>query len=223
MVITDEQRKQFDALIEGKKQELIDDADNSKWEFLKEENDVRGYKKHTPGQDFYKVKGVCKMKTQKSVVDYFNWYEDTYNDTEKRSKIDPQILVRRRLYDLQESTNPEYHNPGSCVLQMLVETPSSLVSNREFIAVQKTWFEDNGNKGYRIHVSIEHPDFPLTSGYVRAKMIFVASTVEKVEDGIIVTSISQTDPGGWMPTWLVNATVAGYALGIGKQRPFFCE
>lgn len=82
----------------------------------------------------------------------------------------------------------------------------SPVSNRDFCNL-RTWRADISKREYIIfNFSVIHPDCPPAKGFVRARSLKSGYYVAGDEDGqgCTFTYYSQSDPKGWIPTWVIN-------------------
>lgn len=79
------------------------------------------------------------------------------------------------------------------------------VSNRDFCNL-RTWRADAERKEYIIfNFSVVHPDCPEAKGFVRARSIKSGYYVAANEEGgCTFIYYSQSDPRGWIPTWVIN-------------------
>lgn len=79
------------------------------------------------------------------------------------------------------------------------------VSNRDFCNL-RTWRMDTARKEYIIfNFSVVHPDCPEKKGFVRARSLKSGYYVtEDPSGGCTFTYYSQSDPKGWIPTWVIN-------------------
>lgn len=80
------------------------------------------------------------------------------------------------------------------------------MSDRELVAVSHQWYDDEG----RLHArSISAPDaIPLKPGIVRIKSYEANWVIEKIaENKIHIDYTSSVDPGGQIPTWVINLAI----------------
>lgn len=79
------------------------------------------------------------------------------------------------------------------------------VSNRDFCNL-RTWRADSARKEYIIfNFSVIHKDCPEKKGFVRARSLKSGYLVRETEDGgSEFYYYSQSDPKGWIPTWVIN-------------------
>lgn len=79
------------------------------------------------------------------------------------------------------------------------------VSNRDFCNL-RTWQASPEKREYTIfNFSVVHPDCPPAKGFVRARSLKSGYYVVGDENGgCTFTYYSQSDPKGWIPTWVIN-------------------
>jgi hypothetical protein len=135
------------------------------------------------------------------------------------TKFDSTLLRFETLAVLDPTKNPgsELHAPHWHVYHLQVQTPSSLVSNRDFMIMNKTLYE--GDRAFRMGVSVVHDELPNPEyGFVRGQVMLSGFFAEKREDGVYLININHSNPMGWVPAWLVNATLTKYAQNVAKVR-----
>jgi len=60
--------------------------------------------------------------------------------------------------------------------------------------------------------SVEHPDHPEKKGFVRARSILTGYLIlRRAEGGSRFIYYSQSDPKGWIPTWVINSLLTSFA------------
>lgn len=78
------------------------------------------------------------------------------------------------------------------------------VSNRDFCNL-RTW-QSRPKKGEWtiFNFSVKHKDCPEKKGFVRANSILTGYYIRKVEEGTEFNYYSQSDPKGWIPSFVIN-------------------
>jgi StAR-related lipid transfer protein 10 len=92
------------------------------------------------------------------------------------------------------------------------------ISNRDFVN-QRVWRAD-ADKGewLIINWSVQHDDYPEKKGFVRAQSILSGYMMRRsANGGTDFTFVSQTDPKGWIPTWVVNSVTGKLAPRVAKM------
>lgn len=88
--------------------------------------------------------------------------------------------------------------------------PSFPVAGRDLIIAK--YDEWNEKDALIVAVSVEHEDYPKFPKVVRAQIIVTAALMKENEAGteVAYTLVSQTDPAGSVPLWMVNKWNTGY-------------
>lgn len=118
---------------------------------------------------------------------------DVLHDPEYRKEWDLNMI---------ESHDIGYINPNNDIGYYAMSCPSPL-KNRDFV-LQRSWL-DTGQEQYIINHSINHKDFPPRKQYVRATSFLTGFLIRPYNSkGSMLGYVSQTDPHGTLPPWLVN-------------------
>ncbi|XP_049940061.1 START domain-containing protein 10-like isoform X3 [Schistocerca serialis cubense] len=111
----------------------------------------------------------------------------------------------RRIWDLNmiESHDIGYLNPNNDVGYYAMSCPAPL-KNRDFV-LQRSWL-DTGQEQYIINHSVHHKNYPPRKEYVRATSYLTGFLIRPSPEGAgsMLGYVSQTDPHGTLPPWLVN-------------------
>lgn len=120
---------------------------------------------------------------------------DVLHDHEYRKTWDDNMIKGYVIQMINKHTEVGYYS---------AKMPAT-VSNRDFCNL-RTWRADAERKEYIIfNFSVIHPDCPEQKGFVRARSLKTGYLVQTAEDGgSIFTYFSQSDPKGWIPTWVIN-------------------
>eukprot|EP00013_Stygamoeba_regulata_P025944 CAMPEP_0177648688 /NCGR_PEP_ID=MMETSP0447-20121125/10961_1 /TAXON_ID=0 /ORGANISM="Stygamoeba regulata, Strain BSH-02190019" /LENGTH=227 /DNA_ID=CAMNT_0019151345 /DNA_START=135 /DNA_END=818 /DNA_ORIENTATION=+ len=81
----------------------------------------------------------------------------------------------------------------------------AMVSNRDFVN-QRSWRRDEEKGEWIIfNHSVQHKDYPEKKGFVRACSILTGYLIlRNPGGGCIFIYLTQSDPKGWIPAWLIN-------------------
>lgn len=115
---------------------------------------------------------------------------------------------------MQESIEIGYLNPNNDIGYYALSCPAP-VKNRDFV-LQRSWL-DMGNEKLILNHSVEHKDYTPRKGYIRAVSHLTGFVIRVVDEGCFLGYISQTDPRGKLPPWLVNKITQKFAPKVVKQ------
>jgi len=129
---------------------------------------------------------------------------DVLHDPEYRTVWDENMIEGFNIVQLDDHNDIGYYSAK-------VPTP---ITNRDFVN-QRCW-RIKDNKEYVIfNHSVVHPSVPEKKGFVRANSILTGYLVRKNDaGGSTLTYLTQTDPKGWIPTWLANKVTKTFAPTI---------
>jgi hypothetical protein len=104
----------------------------------------------------------------------------------------------------------EYKAMGNLVVYNRTHSPFPLIADRDVVAETKLRFDVKAGRIDITAVNIVHPKKGLVKGVVRMEQLallwslqFISKTKTKVVYEV------QTDPGGWLPAWVVNLVAKG--------------
>jgi hypothetical protein len=84
------------------------------------------------------------------------------------------------------------------------------LSNRDFVN-QRSWIMRE-NEYVIMNHSVKHPEMPEKKGFVRAISHRTGYHIERIsEGGCTLTYLTQSDPRGYIPTWLINMATRRFA------------
>ncbi|XP_063922190.1 START domain-containing protein 10-like [Zophobas morio] len=178
---------------------LVDDHLNWKLDYDKGE-EVKVWTKST--------KNCCfKMVKVQSVFHNVspNTMFDVLHDPDYRKDWDEHMLA---------SIEIGYLNPNNDVGYYALSCPAP-VKNRDFV-LQRSWL-DLGEEKLILNHSVHHKDYPPRKGFIRATSHLTGFVVRYHERGCFLGYISQTDPRGKLPIWLVNKITQKFAPKVVKQ------
>lgn len=92
----------------------------------------------------------------------------------------------------------------SDIVYFNIPPPGFMVSQREFVNRRTRVKNYHGYDYVSVEKWAEHPSKPVTSKFVRAKMINSGTIVKRCENGCKANLIVQVNIGGLVPQWLVN-------------------
>ncbi|XP_054261411.1 START domain-containing protein 10-like isoform X2 [Macrosteles quadrilineatus] len=119
---------------------------------------------------------------------------DVLHDPEYRKVWDQHMIEAKDIGCLNPNNDVGYYS-------MSCPTP---LGNRDFV-LQRSWL-DLGNEKYILNHSVYHCQHPPRQGFIRATSYLTGYLVRSYPNipGCELGYISQTDPQGTLPPWLVN-------------------
>jgi len=201
---------------------MADDKSKSKYKLATDE-DFDAFEKSCHSDEGWSIcfeDGTTKVWDQKSdksainVVKLFAVFSDVDADTLYDTLHDPDY---RSVWDehMVEGYNIEQLNATNDIGYYSAKSPGIGISNRDFLN-QRMWrISSDGNRYIIMNHTVEHPKCPEKKGFVRACSIRTGYLVEKNDTaGCKITYLTQTDPKGWIPAWLVNKVTKTFAPKI---------
>ncbi|XP_034257073.1 START domain-containing protein 10-like isoform X2 [Thrips palmi] len=165
---------------------LVEDEPGWTLEFNKENTKV--WTKPAPTTSFKMVKVNAIFSNVDPDVLY-----DVLHDPEYRKVWDSHMIEQQDIGSLNPNNDLGYY----------AMTCPSPVSKRDFV-LQRSWL-DTGQEKYIINHSVFHKGFPPRKDFIRAKSYITGYIVRPFGPrGCRVDFVSQTDPRGKLPPWLVN-------------------
>jgi hypothetical protein len=127
---------------------------------------------------------------------------DILHDHEYRATWDPNMIEGKVLYQLDPRNEIGYY---------AAKCPPPIAS-RDFLN-QRSWRARPEQREWIImNHSIEHPDHPEKKGLVRAQSILTGYFIlRRAEGGSKFIYYSQSDPKGWIPSWVINSLLTSFA------------
>ncbi|RZF39319.1 hypothetical protein LSTR_LSTR000840 [Laodelphax striatellus] len=165
---------------------LIDNHNG--WNLDYDKSTIKVWTKNLEGTNFK----MLKIKALFSEIDPEVIY-DVLHDPEYRKVWDQHMIEAKDIGCL---------NPNNDVGYYSMSCPPPL-RNRDFV-LQRSWL-DLGNEKYILNHSVNHRSYPPREGFVRGTSHLTGYLVRcSTTKGTDFGYISQTDPQGTLPTWLVN-------------------
>lgn len=177
---------------------LIDE--NNNWKLEYEKSDTKVWTQSTANSSFKMVK-IHALFQNVSAETMF----DVLHDPEYRKEWDEHMI---------SSIEVGYLNPNNDVGYYSLSCPAP-VKNRDFI-LQRSWL-DLGSEKFIFNHSIEHKNYPARKGFIRGVSIITGFLIRPAEPGCFLGYVSQTDPRGKLPSWLVNKITQKFAPKVVKQ------
>lgn len=141
--------------------------------------------------DFKMIKVKSLFKDIRAVTLY-----DVLHDPHYRKTWDTNMLEGYELCCL---------NPNNDIGYYALKTPKPL-KNRDFV-IQRSWL-DMGKEYFILNHSVNHSSLPVKKAFVRGVSFFTGYYIvpleRSTEPGCYITYVTQSDPRGKLPTWVVN-------------------
>jgi len=129
---------------------------------------------------------------------------DVLHDPEYRSTWDENMIEGHLIEQLDPYNDVGYYS---------AKVPSP-VANRDWVN-QRMWREKPSTEYVIMNHSVPHEKMPEKKGFVRANSIMSGYYVLPLANGSCsLTYLTQNDPRGWIPSWLVNKVTKSFAPKI---------
>jgi len=129
---------------------------------------------------------------------------DTLHDADFRQTWDDKMIEGRVLEQLDPFNEVGYY---------AARAPIG-ISNRDFVNLRSWKVYPERNEWIIFNHSVVHKDMPDKKDFVRAWSILTGYIIKKTDDGCTLTYLTQSDPKGWIPTWVVNTLTTKFAPSI---------
>ncbi|XP_044753381.1 START domain-containing protein 10-like isoform X2 [Coccinella septempunctata] len=172
---------------------LIDDHSNWKLAYEKA-NHTKVWTQQTENCNF-------KMVKIHTIFEHIsaNTMFDVLHDPDYRREWDEHMISSEEI---------GYLNPNNDVGYYALSCPTP-VKNRDFV-LQRSWL-DMGNEKLMFNHSVEHKDFPPRKGFIRATSHLTGFVIRTMDNGCSFGYVTQTDPRGKLPPWLVDKITKKFA------------
>jgi len=124
---------------------------------------------------------------------------DVLHDPEYRATWDDHMVEGYNIQQIDPNNDVGYYSAKGMLS----------VSGRDFVN-QRSWRVRDDEYIIKNH-SVKHPNAPEKKGFVRAWSFMTGYLVRKHEQGCTLTYYTQTDPKGWIPTFVVNNVTKKFA------------
>jgi len=174
------------------------------WKFHSKEKDVDIFVRPDPNSPIQQTKGIGIINAPVGVAAFLSAL-----DWDVRKKWDTQAEHNKVLEIIDPFTD-------ICMSSFTAPWP---VSSRDFVAVSRVEYLTGGGM-WTWCTSVAHKDGAERSGYVRGTFYFSAMYFEPVDNNkkSKCTYILASNPGGSLPTFLVNSSTTSNPLAIDTCR-----
>jgi len=179
---------------------FINQCDNHDgWTVVVDKADLRVWEKKS---DLSPI-NIVKLHATFATLDPDSLY-DTLHDPDYRAVWDENMV---------EGVNIEQLDPTNDVGYYSAKAPPT-VTNRDFCN-QRSWRAREGPEYIIMNHTVTHPKCPEKKNFVRANSICTGYLIRaRREGGCTLSYMTQTDPKGWIPAWLVNKVTTSFAPKI---------
>jgi len=124
---------------------------------------------------------------------------DVLHDPEFRTTWDDHMVEGYNIQQIDPTNDVGYYSAKGM----------GTVSGRDFVN-QRAWRVKGDEFVIKNH-SVVHPKCPQKKGFVRAWSFMTGYMIRKAEKGCTLVYYTQTDPKGWIPTFVVNTVTKKFA------------
>ncbi|KAL1491519.1 hypothetical protein ABEB36_012104 [Hypothenemus hampei] len=179
---------------------LVDDHEGWKLDYDSKSENIKVWTKSTNFTSFKMVKIHTVFQDVNA-----NTMFDVLHDPDYRKQWDEHMMMSKEI---------GYLNPNNDVGYYALSCPAP-VKNRDFV-LQRSWL-DMGDEKLIINHSVNHKDYAPRKGFIRAVSYLTGFVIRKRDTGCFLGYISQTDPKGKLPSWLVNKITQKFAPRVVKK------
>eukprot|EP01119_Soliformovum_irregulare_P008301 TRINITY_DN21434_c0_g1_i1.p1 TRINITY_DN21434_c0_g1~~TRINITY_DN21434_c0_g1_i1.p1 ORF type:complete len:247 (-),score=71.72 TRINITY_DN21434_c0_g1_i1:76-750(-) len=182
-----------------------DSTDN--WTVVVDKEDLKVWEQPSKESPINIIKLWSFLKDVDPVVMY-----DVLHDPEYRAEWDENMIEGLLIEQLDRHNDIGYY---------AAKVPSP-VSNRDFVN-QRSWRVKEGTEWLIFNHSVVHPKMPEKKGFVRAKSILTGYIVRPAQGGCNLIYLTQSDPAGWIPTYVANKVTKTFAPKIIDKLTNACK
>ena len=178
---------------------LIHFGASEDWEVFKQVDDFTGSRKHAA--DRFTLKGECVIPlAPPPIIEYIQ-------EVSNKPKYVDEIEVVEKLVKLDENVQVVYNR---------IATPP-IVWTRDAVFVQGV--KEVDGTYYLATKSFEFEEKPPVDGYVRVDINIAGFIIKPVEAyRSVVTYIMNVNPGGWVPSFVINMVQKKQAEAVLRLR-----
>jgi len=169
-----------------------DSTDN--WKSVHEDAKVKVWEQKSSNSSI----NIIRIWTQFEKVDALTLY-DTLHDPEYRTTWDDHMVEGYNIEQIDSNNDVGYYSAKGM----------GTVSGRDFVN-QRAWRVKEGEYIIKNH-SVITTKQPEKKGFVRAWSHMTGYLVRKQGDGCTLIYYTQTDPKGWIPSFVVNSVTKNFA------------
>ena len=141
---------------------------------------------------------------------------DVLHDADYRKTWDDRMVEGFNIEQIDDFNDVGYYSAAA---------PMG-VSNRDWVN-QRSWRvkgnPDSPDMCIIFNHSVTHPKQPEKKGFVRDNSLLTGYVIEsRPAGGCVLTYLTQNDPKGWIPSWLVNQATKKFAPAIVEKMAKAC-
>jgi len=164
------------------------------WNVVHEENNIKVWDMKSENSAVNIVKIWAHFESVEPLLLY-----DVLHDPEFRTTWDDHMVEGYNLQQIDPNNDVGYYSAKGM----------ATVSGRDFVN-QRAWRVRGDEYVIKNH-SVIHPKCPPKKGFVRAFSFMTGYLIRKHEKGCTLLYYTQTDPKGWIPTFVVNKVTKSFA------------
>jgi len=164
------------------------------WHSVHDDDGIKVWDMKADNSSINIVKIWAHFKTIDPLVLY-----DVLHDPEYRTTWDDHMVEGYNIQQIDANNDVGYYSAKGMLS----------VSGRDFVN-QRSWRVKGDEYIIKNH-SVKHPKAPEKKGFVRAWSFMTGYMIRKHEQGCTLSYYTQTDPKGWIPTFVVNNVTKKFA------------
>lgn len=211
--VSAEQKSQYDAKAKESFDKIVGLlSDMSQFKLSKEDKGVKLYSRYDKDSSFAQVLSSTVVDAPLDAV-----LSELCNVPIYEPSMDKAIRGESLIQEYYPIESPGEYNDG--FVYCLLESPTRLVSKRDFLMYRKHFEKDGVH--YFIHISVEYPGVRQpTKENVRGQIfqVDIAQADPQNKDKTILQYFVHADPSGSIPAWVYNLTAESSGYDVLKVR-----
>lgn len=193
---------------EGLFQKVLDLETPGGWVLQREESGIEAYTKFVDGESLAYFKAVSDVRCEKGLLDLVT----KIMRIEDRPQWDAMCLQANTPHNV-----PPLYRYTYCQ----IKAPAIIISDRDMVSCGRIRWEQDGGIVVCLE-SVDLPGYEEGGRFVRARWIAGGYVLRPTADKATfrVTWAGCVDPGGYLPTWVVNWTAVRQAFSLLHLRNF---
>ena len=213
---TPEQIQQFDAASEKALENVKEALNATDWKELKRDGDTIFYSRSVPSSSFSMIKSETTISLPFDVVAKELYTCPDIKPEQPANERDG--VIERTLYPV---CGDRTYDEG--LLYLALESPSKLVSPRDFVMYRKHYLIDGVH--YFTQCSVDSNIREENKKYVRGSILFQSFVVDNDpnSDAVRVRFVVHADPKGKIPALIYNAVASSQGYAVKKLKDGLLE